>query len=51
MERGKKKQFKKILKGIKEIKIQGAKNIAKKALYAYTLIPTKRSKRKSNNKS
>ena len=46
MERGKKKQFKKILKGIKEIKIQGAKNIAKKALYAYTLIPTKRSKRK-----
>jgi len=46
MERGKKQQFKKILKGIKEIKIQGAKNIAKKALYAYTLIPTKRSKKK-----
>ena len=39
-------KFNKILKGIKEIKIQGARNIAKKALYAYSLIPTKSSKRK-----
>lgn len=46
MERGRKQKFNNILEGIKEIKIQGAKNIAKKALYAYTLIPTKRSKNK-----
>ncbi len=42
----KKKRFDQIVKGIKEIKIQGAKNIAKKALYAYSLFPTKSSKRK-----
>jgi len=42
----KKKRFNDILKGIKTIKIQGAKNIAKKALYAYSLIPTKSSKKK-----
>ncbi len=42
----KKKRFKKILEDIKTLKIQGAENIAKKALYAYSLFPTKRSKRK-----
>ena len=39
------KKFNKIIKDIKEVKIQGARNIAKKALYAYSLIPTKRSKK------
>ncbi len=42
----KKRTFNQIVKDIKEIKIQGARNIAKKALYAYSLIPTKDSKRK-----
>ena len=42
----KERMFNKILRKIKEIKIQGARNIAKKALYAYFLIPTKVSKRK-----
>lgn len=42
----KKKRFNQIVKDIKEIKIQGARNIAKKALYAYSLIPTKASKNK-----
>ena len=42
----KKKIFNKICKDIKDIKIQGARNIAKKALYAYNLIPTKSSMRK-----
>jgi len=41
-----KKRFDKILKDIKEVRIQGARNIAKKALYAYNLIPTKASKKK-----
>tara|TARA_Y100000034_G_scaffold19272_1_gene21693 strand:+ start:14960 stop:15766 length:807 start_codon:yes stop_codon:yes gene_type:complete len=41
----KKVVFNKIVKDIKEIKIQGARNIAKKALYAYSLIPTKKSKK------
>lgn len=36
--------FNKILKDIKSIKIQGARNIAKKALYAYSLIPTEKSR-------
>ncbi len=40
------KKFNQIARGIKEIKIQGARNIAKKALYAYSLIPTKLSKKK-----
>lgn len=40
------KKFNKIVKAIKEIKIQGARNIAKKALYAYSLIPTRVSKKK-----
>ena len=42
----KKKRFDKILKKIKEVKIQGARNISKAALKAYFLIPTKESKRK-----
>jgi translation initiation factor 2B subunit (eIF-2B alpha/beta/delta family) len=42
----KRKRFNRIVKGIRDIKIQGARNIAKKALYAYSLIPKKRSKRK-----
>ena len=42
----KKKRFNRIAKKIKELKIQGARNIAKKALYAYSLIPTKTSKKK-----
>ena len=41
-----KRKFNKILKNIKEIKIQGARNIARKALYAYFLMPTKLSKKK-----
>ena len=41
----KKEIFNKIIKDIKKVKIQGAKNIAKKALYAYFLIPTKKSKK------
>jgi len=40
-----KKRFNQIAKDIKEIKIQGARNIAKKALFAYNLIPTKESKK------
>jgi len=39
-------KFNKICKYIKEVKIQGARNIAKKALYAFSLIPTKASKKK-----
>ncbi|MFH1585439.1 MAG: hypothetical protein ABIB79_01590 [archaeon] len=35
-----------ICKRIKSVKIQGASNVAKKALYAYKLIPTKSSKKK-----
>ena len=42
----KRKIFNKICKDIKSIKIQGARNIAKKALYAYSLFPTKSSIRK-----
>lgn len=41
-----KKRFEKIAKDIKSIKIQGARNIAKAALEAYYLIPTKESKKK-----
>ena len=43
---GNKKKFNQIARRIKEIKIQGASNVAKKALYAYSLIPTKISKKK-----
>src|SRR3989339_768649 len=42
-------EFNKILKNIKEIKIQGARNIAKMAYYAYNLIPTKYSKQEILN--
>ncbi len=42
----KRKVFNKISKDIKEIKIQGARNIARKALYAYSLIPTESSIKK-----
>jgi translation initiation factor 2B subunit (eIF-2B alpha/beta/delta family) len=41
----KKGVFNKIVKDIKSIKIQGARNIAKKALYAYSLIPSEESKK------
>lgn len=41
-----KKRFNKIARDIKEIKIQGARNIAKSALKAYHLMPTKESKKK-----
>jgi len=41
-----KKRFNQIAKSIKEIKIQGARNIAKAALYAYTLVPSKSSIKK-----
>ena len=42
----KKRIFEKIAKDIREVKIQGARNIAKKAIYAYSLIPNPDSKRK-----
>ena len=42
----KRKIFNKILSDIKSVKIQGARNIAKKALYAYSLIPSLSSKDK-----
>jgi ribose 1,5-bisphosphate isomerase len=41
--------FNKILNGIKSIKIQGARNVAKAALKAYTLSPSKNSKNKLLN--
>jgi len=42
----KKRKFEQIAKDIKEVKIQGARNVAKAALYAYSLIPTESSIRK-----
>ena len=42
----KEKRFNRVLKNIKSIKIQGARNVARKALYAYELIPTKESKQR-----
>ncbi|MDP7520919.1 MAG: hypothetical protein QF567_01650 [Candidatus Pacearchaeota archaeon] len=42
----KQKRFNQISRNIKEIKIQGARNIARKALYAYSLIPTRKSYKK-----
>ena len=44
-EKQKKRIFNKISKDIKEIKIQGARNVAKKALYAYSLFPQKKTKK------
>lgn len=43
---GDKKRFNKILGDIKAVRIQGARNIAKAALIAYKILPTKESKRK-----
>jgi ribose 1,5-bisphosphate isomerase len=40
------KKFNKICKDIQAVKIQSARNIAKKAFFAYKLIPTKESKKK-----
>ena len=42
----KKKRFNNILKKIKKVKIQGARNIAKASLKAYFLIPRKKSKKR-----
>ena len=42
----KKVVFNKISRDIKELKIQGARSIARQALYAYSLIPTSSSKKK-----
>jgi len=42
----KRRKFKQICRDIKSIKIQGARNVAKNALYAYSLFPTKSSKKK-----
>src|SRR3989344_9451222 len=44
-----KKRFEKILEDIKSVKIQGARNIAKAALYAYHLNPGKKSKQRLIN--
>ncbi|MBI2628798.1 translation initiation factor eIF-2B [Candidatus Pacearchaeota archaeon] len=41
-----KKKLERIYKGIKEIKIQGASNIARAALYAYSLSPNAETKKK-----
>lgn len=40
------KRFNRILRDIKSVKIQGARNIAKQALYAYSLLPTKESRKR-----
>ncbi len=45
----KKREFESILKDIKSIKIQGARNIAKYALKAYFLFPSKSSRKKLEN--
>ncbi len=42
----KKKRFNEICKKIKNIEIQGARNVAKSALKAYYMFPTKKSKQK-----
>jgi len=42
----KRSEFNKITKDIKSIKIQGARNIARRALHAYSLFPTNASKKK-----
>jgi len=41
-----KKRFDEIARDIKDVKIQGARNIAKAALYAYSIIPSKESIKK-----
>jgi len=42
----KKRKFKRIARDIKSIKIQGARNVARQGIYAYSLFPTAKSKRK-----
>ncbi len=42
----KKKRFEKIARDIKDIKVQGARNIAKAALKAYSIFPTRAAKRR-----
>lgn len=42
----KKRAFNKIIKDIKSIKIQGARNVAKSALIAYSLFPSEKSRKK-----
>ena len=42
----KKKKFSQIVRDIKSVKIQGARNIARAALKAYSLVPTKASKKR-----
>jgi ribose 1,5-bisphosphate isomerase len=42
----KQKKFNQIVRDIKSVKIQGARNVAKKAFYAYKLISTKKSRQK-----
>jgi ribose 1,5-bisphosphate isomerase len=42
----KEKKFNEIAESIKNVKIQGARGVARAALYAYSLIPTKESVRK-----
>jgi ribose 1,5-bisphosphate isomerase len=44
-----KKEFDNILKDVRDIKIQGARNVAKAALKAYLLLPTEESKRELLN--
>ena len=44
--KNKQAEFNKICRDIKSIKIQGAKNVAKKAFFAYKLIPTEKSRKK-----
>ncbi len=46
MKMDKKKRFNEICKKIKNIEIQGARNVAKSALKAYYLFPTKKTKQK-----
>jgi ribose 1,5-bisphosphate isomerase len=41
-----KKGFKKIVEGIKTVKIQGARNVAKKALFAYNCCKTEKNRKK-----
>ena len=45
----KKERFNKILRDIKSIRIQGARNVAQEAVKAYFLIPSKSSKKKLLN--
>jgi translation initiation factor 2B subunit (eIF-2B alpha/beta/delta family) len=42
----KKRKFNEILRKIKSVEIQGARNIAKSAIYAYSLFPNPQSKKK-----